>query len=360
MKELERSVISIKYPVRSLLWSGDTLVDLVGGIRVFNFKGEVGHASISWAYKFDSAIFSNDGNYAAVYELLGTKCILLKGRQILREINRSFYHAHDYEYPIAFIALKDGTQALAHCPEYFNKIEIEEVESGRRLTGRDTPPANSMFHSRLAASEDGKYLISAGWVWHPMSQLWIYDLEEVMRDPRVLDSAPRDLYDKWNLPGYEVDSAAFSSNERLLFTTFDDWEDEDDADDLDDLGLSDSGIAEVAEQAAVAMSLSPRIRCGRKEIVEFELDSRTVLSSVPLDQPTGTLMPSGDYVVAFDKHPRLLNMRDGVCVEQWPNLATGNRAFSIRRTVPPCIALDPKNHRFAVASNDAITVIQLG
>ena len=126
-------------PVRSLCWHGDELIDLAGGGTRFGMDGSSVPAVINWAYRFDSAIISYDGTYRIIYERLGTKGLVLRGNKCLREINRSFYQAHAYEYPVAILNLSDGAVGLAHCPEEYNRLEIEEIESGKKLT-MELPP----------------------------------------------------------------------------------------------------------------------------------------------------------------------------------------------------------------------------
>lgn len=326
--------------MRSLTWSDDTLVDIAGGMRVFRLDGSCEQATINYAYsRFDSALISPCRQYALLYELLGTKCLVLKGREIIRQVNRSFYHADDYEYPITFVTLPGGTTAIAHCPDSYNRIEIDEVESGNRLTKRDSPPASSMFHSRLSASADGKYLMSAGWVWHPKSQLWLYDLDEVMQRPATLDATPIALYENWRLPDFEIDSAAFEPEARVTFATLDDDDVEEEPDENPRSEYSRAG--------------------GRKHLYRYDLKTKEVVSASPLNQPAGTLMPMGDQAVTFDQYPRLIEVDTGECLSEWPELRTGNRSYSIRKSAPPPVAIDQSRHRFAVASADSITVIEL-
>jgi hypothetical protein len=54
---------------------------------------------------------SPSGEFAVIYTRLGTKGLVLHRGKIIREINRSFYHADVYEYPIGLAALKNGREA---------------------------------------------------------------------------------------------------------------------------------------------------------------------------------------------------------------------------------------------------------
>src|SRR5262249_3427266 len=116
----------------------------------------------------------------------GTKGLVVRGSEQVREVNRSYYHASAYEYPIAVFTLPEGTPALVHCPDQYNKLEIEELQTGRRLTTRAGEPVD-FFHSRLQVSPGGKYLLSAGWVWHPLDMIQIFRLSEVLDCPGALD-----------------------------------------------------------------------------------------------------------------------------------------------------------------------------
>ena len=98
---------------------------------------------------------------------------------------------------------------IAHCPDEYNRIEIEEVESGRRLTARDSDSAD-FFHSRLQISSDGRYLLSAGWVWHPWSSLKLFDLTQAIRDPQTLDGPG--LIEGFEIANVEVE--AYSTRRR--------------------------------------------------------------------------------------------------------------------------------------------------
>jgi hypothetical protein len=187
MKEVKRTVIPLlpRSTDGALTWRGDALVDWKG-IFEYRLDGTSSDATVNYAYRFDRAIASTSGKYAVLYEQLGTKGIILKQGKIIREINRSFYHAHVYEYPIMFLKFPEGTEAIAHCPDHYNVIEIEEVESGKRLTTR-TGESADFFHSRLQVSPNGKYLMSAGWRWHPWDYIQIYNVEQALENPETLD-----------------------------------------------------------------------------------------------------------------------------------------------------------------------------
>ena len=139
MKEINRIVIpSDGRKIQSLCWSNDELVDWVGGGHRYNLNGDIFRANVNYAYEFDYAVVSPDCQYSALLTRLGTKGLILKNGKIIREINRSFYQASVYEYPFTFMRLPGGEMAIAHCPNEYCEVEIEEVESGERLTTRSS------------------------------------------------------------------------------------------------------------------------------------------------------------------------------------------------------------------------------
>ncbi|HWD28321.1 MAG TPA: hypothetical protein VG387_14215, partial [Rhizomicrobium sp.] len=196
--------------MRSLVWQGDTLIDWVDGGREIALDGEIRPSHVRYAYTFDAAAASPSGAFAAIYETLGTKGLILRDGKILREINRSYYQADAYEYPIALIRLASGREVIVHCPDHYNQIEIDDLATGERLTGAMDRDPSDCFHARLAASPDGKYLVSAGWLWHPVDTVRLYDLAAALADPRHLDGEGLGI-DAWA----EDSSAAFLADGRL-------------------------------------------------------------------------------------------------------------------------------------------------
>ena len=182
----ERIVLPTPGAPQSLCWSGDTLVDWASGGILHGLDGRSVGPHVRYAYHFDAAVMSPDGRHAVLYERLGTKALLLKQGKILRELHRSFYHAHVYEYPVALHTLPGGRTLLAHCPDEYCRLELEDAETGERLTRRDGRPAD-VFHSRLQFSRDGRFLLSAGWVWHPVDVVQVFDVSRALEQPASLD-----------------------------------------------------------------------------------------------------------------------------------------------------------------------------
>lgn len=325
LKEKNRIVIPVECPVQSLCWEGEELVDWAGGGIRFALTGETKKSNIRFGDQFDRAVVSLDRRFAVLYEVLGTKGLVVCGREHTREINRCDYYARTYEYPIAIFSLPDGTQALAHCPDAYNKIEIEELSSGRRLTERIGKGVD-FFHSRLQVSPGGTYLVSAGWVWQPIDAVQIFLVADVLKSPEQLDQ-----YDDFGLCGLpspvEITHATFQSDDVLLLA-----------------GHNGEGVP-------------PKIY-----LVGYSLGDKKVLFSTPMEEIPGTIMPLGtEHVVGFYGHPKLFENCSGKVVHEWPGLKSGQQDSSIIRNeneIPP-LALDPAHKRFAIADEKQITVIQL-
>lgn len=303
-----------KRKVSTLCWRGDVLVDYVG-VNRYSLTGEISNGNVSWAYKFDRAISSNDGKYSVLFENYGTKGLVLEGDKFIREINRSYYCADDYEFPITIFNSIDGRTCLAHCPEDYNVIEIEDLKTGARLTAADRE-SHDFFQSRLEVNQNGKYLISAGWVWHPVDMVEVYDLSNI--------SSPEffNLYHDEEVNLFELNSATFVGNSTVVVT----------------------GNGEEEKD---------------KFICAYEVEQKKVLSKVKLVEPAGNLMAIDEnFVVGFYEHPKLINIKTGEIVKKWTNIFSGKQNSSISsQDVAPPMAIDVVRKRFAIADEDFIHVV---
>lgn len=313
--------------VRSLVWDGDELVDWVDGGQRYLVTGEVGPRHVNYAYSFDASISLAGSDYAVIYTKLGTKGLILRGGMVIREINRSYYHAGVFEYPIAMFRLPSGREVLAHCPDEYCRLQIEDLATGEVLAKSNGPKPADFFHSRLAACPSGRRLLSAGWIWHPVDAVKVYDLTTAFADSTHLDEGGLKI-DAWA----EESSAVFLSEGRLL-VALNGVEDED---------------GETAEGGVLRL---------------FDLDEVKLLSAVPTAQRIGTMMPVGnDHVLALHDHLRLIDLHTGQAVRSWPSIRTGTQTSSIllgMKHIPP-MALDVHGRRFAIAQDAGITVLKFG
>lgn len=319
--------------VQSLVWSGDQLIDWAGGGAHYLLDGTTRSSSVYYWHRFDAACVSPTGTYAVLYERLGTKGIVLKNGRQLREINRSYYHADAYEYPVCCAQLPTGQEVLIHCPDEYDRLEIDDLDTGGRLTVANSRSPRDFFHSRLAVDSKSRYLLSAGWIWHPVGSLGIFSVEEALVVPSTLD----DIGEFGNSISAEIGSAAFDSSGHVVLTT------------------TDETFLDPEEYEAEGV-MQP------KSILRFDPVARKVLSQARLSEPAGTLMPvDSHYAVGFFEHPKLIDLRTGAVITRFTEVNSGKQDSSIIHHVSPLphLALDPTNRRFAIATEQAILVIRV-
>lgn len=324
--------------IRSLCWRGDQLVDWVDGGRAFAADGteQLAKVRVRWGYRFDAATASPDGRFAVIYERLGTKGVLLHDGKILRELDRSYYQAEAYEYPVTLFNDPDGRVLLAHCPEAYCRIELEEAETGRQLTASADRKPPDFFHSRLAASPHGKRLLSAGWVWHPLSLVTCFDVTQALADSRHLDGC-HDFRSSLTPDLAEESSAC--------------W--------LDDDCIAIATSAE-PEQDSVEDDAEPRLRpCG---LAVYDMANQTCLQAFQLDEPPGTIIALGKrHVLSLHRHPKVVDLSTGKVIHVWSELQSGLQDGSIvwhGDAKPPPMTFDPANKRLAIVDGDTVTVIE--
>jgi len=322
-------VLKVTAEAQSLVWDGDDLVDVVGGGRRWGPDGVEHPAPVTHGVLFDRSVVSPSGRYSVVYAERGTKALLLDGDRLVRELNRSYYQADVFDYPVALGALQDGREVLVHCPEEYNVLEIEDAESGERLTVGERHPKD-VFHSRLAVSPGGTHLLSAGWLWHPHGVVEVFDLASALTDPAVLDGQgvlPED-------PGIvaEVASACWLDGDRLAVAT--------------------GGESLDGEE-------TPALGPGQLGV--WSLSARGWVHRSKVDFSIGTLIARGDTVVSLYGHPRLIDVTTGAVVAEWPTVEVPRRdgSYGVTHIPTPVVALHPDGIRLAVAQPDTIAIITL-
>ncbi|MEV0092326.1 hypothetical protein [Streptomyces sp. NPDC050738] len=313
---------------QSLMWDGDDLVDVVGGRR-WGPDGVEHRAPLVHGLPFDRGLVSSSGRFTVVYAERGTEALLLDGGRPVRELGRSRDHAEDSDYPVALGTLRDGREVLVHCPDEYNVLEIEDAESGERLTlGERTP--RDVFHSRLAVSPDGTHLLSAGWFWHPFGVVEVFDLDQALTDPAVLDG--RGVLPMSPATDAEVVSACWLDGDRLAVATGEE-------------PLDDDESPALGPQRLAVWSLSESRWLRR---------SRTALA-------IGTLLARGDTVISLYGHPTLIDVDTGAVMAEWPDVEVPHkdRSYGVDDLPSPVAALHPDGTRLAVAQPEGIALIDL-
>jgi hypothetical protein len=323
--------------VRSLCWRGDELIDWVGGGRVFAADGTERPRRVSYSYRFDAATTSPDGRFAVIYERLGTKALLLDQGRIVRELDRSFYHANAYEYPVALFNDPEGRTLLAHCPGNYCGLELEDAETGRLLTASVDRKPSDFFHSRLTASPDGKRLLSAGWIWHPLSLVHCFDVARALENPQHLDNGTP-LSRSFNPYLAEESSAC--------------WLDED--------CMAVAASAE-PEQNEIEEDVEPRLH--PNGLAVYDVMKCSCLRAFRFDEPPGTIFGLGTgHVLSLYRHPKLIDLSSGKIIHVWTELQSGLQVGSIMlgldgEAMPPPMAFDPISRRFAIANGSMVIMI---
>jgi hypothetical protein len=324
-------LVEIPWPgAATLMWDGDEVLDITSGQRG-NFAGSLTSRLINMTYRFDRALGlrSRGVHWAVAFANRSTKAVLMKNGTVHRELNRSFYCAEAYDYPITIGIDAAGRVVVIHCPNKFDLLEIEDAETGTVL---DSLKSRDMeFHSRLSLSADGKSLIDAGWIWHPWCGAAVFEITQV--DDRTIrfkkDTAFSVVFSSQN----EIDSAAFLGNTRLVVSSVSDY------------------LGEEPEPG----SLCP------KQLGIWSLSERRWELKVDVSEPIGMMMPWKEWVVSFYGHPKLIELATGRVVHRWDNIYSGKQLGPIELgdPPPPPMATDPGKGRFAIANSKTVTLVSL-
>ncbi|WP_110515071.1 hypothetical protein [Herpetosiphon llansteffanensis] len=339
--------------VRSLTWHNNRLIDWLDGMS-YQLDGTSERFHAGYDKEYDSAIQSPSGNLAVIYQRLGTQAMLIDRHKPVRKLTRDPYHAEIYEYPVVFLQVSKEPELLIHCPTRYLKLEVEAARTGRtrlapgtsfikrlRLWFSESDGRNpeDMFHSRLAISPGGTWLLSAGWIWHPYETVVLYPIAEALANPALLDTSTFDF-------GYprvaDISAAAFVNDQVLMLISGEYPED-------------DGEVPEYHDD--------PLFHSGPYSIGIYDLVNRHYRSVVKAEETVGTIMPLTErYLLGFYEHPKLFDGTIGKIIQRWPELNTGTQTSSLLmkpELIPPPIAFDQANQRFAVADEKGITVIEL-
>jgi hypothetical protein len=322
---------TIKAPGFSTLsWLPNSLIDWKDCGREFLLNGQIiERGSYSFDFSFDSAITSADGMYAVIYKKLGTKGLLLKNGEVLREINRSYYQAEVYEYPAAFARLKDGRTILIHCPHEYCQVDFEDVETGERLTHHADRKPSDFFHSRFEVSPDNQTFLSKGWAWHPFDFIQIYNIEECIENPLLLDKPRIDP----DVDG-EICTASFITNSQVL-------------------------IGSPKEGDSFNDQPSDKLRSG--QIAIWDINSNTVSNIITPAFAVGGNLIAIDDTFAWElfKHPKIVNYRTGETIDEIAEINSGDQISSIIHHLEnlPIIAINRLTKQVAICKDYDIEIL---
>jgi hypothetical protein len=320
-----RQTTSDCHPQTIAWFAKDLLVDWTKGGSLYGPSGQQGQLAFShFTGPFDRAITSANGAYAFIYEHRGTRGLLLKDGELLREVNRPSYHADDYEYPVAFAKVA-GITYLIHCPIEYNQLDFEDVETGELVTNIAGRAPSDYFHSRLEVSPNTTFLLSKGWAWHPWDMVEAFDITACLANPLLLDQAtlrPR--------VSTEVCTAGFITDELVV------------------LGTS----SEEAMDEDLEATLPP------ESIAIWNIRTNELSAPVHIVGEFGNLFPLTKKL-AWDlyKHPKLLDLTTGAVVASLPDLASGEQQSAIVRSPTPAIAFDRTTGNLALLAGNHIEIL---
>jgi hypothetical protein len=311
----------------TICWFNNAIVDIVCGGKIYYLDGKIEEKlKYHFGATFDSSIISDNGVYAFIYKKTGTKGLLLKNGEIVREINRSYYLAEDYEYPAVFLTLNNGETYLIHCPEKYCRIDFENVETGEIVTNIPDREPSDFFHSRFEISSNNKFLLSKGWVWHPLSIITVFDIEECFKNPLLLDNPE-------NSPnvGTEINTACFVSENEILIGSSEEepYNDE---------------LAEVLPQNSIAI---------------WNVETKEISKPTRLNFEFGNLFAvDKNYTWDLYKYPKLINIASGEIIYEDKETFSGEQNSSIIGYLEnqPKIAYDRKTKNIAITNGEKIEI----
>ncbi len=316
--------------VQTIDWFEDSLIDWSAAGTKYYLDDRVEQLyKFHCAFYCDSAISSVCGTYSFLFQKLGTKGLLLKKGVILREINRSYYHASVYEYPAAFVTYRSKVY-LVHCPIKYCQLDFEDAETGEIYTNTFRRKPMDFFHSRLEVSPDNRHLISKGWYWHPWDCVLYFDLEKCFDDATQLDrgsSIPR----SWT----EISTASFINDTLVL------------------VGASDEPSMDDEEDESVPP--------GHLAIWNIKTDE--VSQPVKAKGSYGNLFAI-DESNAWDmlKYPKIINLISGEEIEQCLDIDSGMQNSSIIHHIKSVgkIAFNRRTKQMAIVIGENIEVLSPG
>ncbi len=311
--------------LRTIDWVSGSIIDWVSAGQQYSLTGQQKQlAKYHYAFSFDGSITSQDGQYAFIYKRLGTKGLLLKNGEIIREINRTYYQAEVYEFPAAFITFDSNTY-LVHCPIDYCQLDFENVETGEIVTNIQGRKPSDIFHSRLSVSPDNKYLMVCGWAWHPVDTVELFEIAECFKSPFLLDKSS--LSPNF---GTQINSASFIDNEKVLLAASDE-------EPFDD-------------------EVPPALP--QKHIAIWNFVKNKISTPVKVEGEFGNIFAINDkYAWDMFKFPKIINIQTGKIENKFEDINSGLQTSSILYSdieKYPQISFDRQSAKIAIRIDDTM------
>ena len=325
---MKRKTITANY-LQTISWFDKTIVDWASAGQQYALDGKVIQLNkYHFAFSFDGAITSALGTYAFIYQRFGTKALLLKNGEIIKEINRTYYCANSYEFPCAFVEI-DNTTYLLHCPIAYNQLDFENVETGELVTNIPGRKPADIFHSRLEISPDGSLLMDKGWMWHPVDRVCIFNIKDCFKDPGCLDT-----FDNEPPVDVEVSSANFIDDNRVLIGSSEEVFDED----------------------------SPRMNgMDKKNIAIWDLKTNSLLNPTAVNVEFGNLFAINE-TFAWDlfEYPKIININTGQVVDADKTIDSGKQNSALilaDKSTLPQIVFNYQTKQIAISGKEKIEIL---
>ncbi|MFK7970026.1 MAG: hypothetical protein AB8F95_06640 [Bacteroidia bacterium] len=327
---IERKTIEFETAPRSLNWKDGQLIDWVGGGNLYSLNGDFRDSQRRYAYKFDSVIQSEDGVYSIIYEKLGTKAIVLKKGELIRELNISYYQAGAYEFPIQFIKLQNDKYGILYCPNEYNLLEIEDAETGEKITQTHDRNPDDCFHSRLRVNPSNTVLLNTGWIWHPYGIIELYEIGEGIKDNSIFDKITLDFPTK-----AEICSAEFLDDDLVM-------------------------VSSTSENPIFDNELADSVNLLPGQIGLYSISEKRFLKKNFVDFKLGTLIPINQHqALDLYEHPKLIDLDSGQAKIRFEDINSGKQNSAIIHHldhIPP-IAVDMKHKRIAIGNGNKIELL---
>ena len=313
--------------VSPLAWDENDLVEPTTGRRIV-LDEPLTRRAFYLGYPFDRCLCARGPNafWTLVYDNRGTKAVLYKNWKEHRELNRSFHFAKQFDYPIALASINDGRVVILHCPNSCDTVEVEDAETGEILGKKKSDKME--FQSRFSVSADGRYLVSAGWFWHPVGGAWLCPVNAIIGSNDHCGSEEVGFSF-----GAQIDAAAFLGNDHIV----------------------------VSSSSEVVNDKTPVSGLGPLQLGVWSISESKWVSIVHLEETTGSIMPWKEWVISFHKHPKAIDLSTGRVVHLWDQLDSGKQigAIELGFPSPPVMALNPGMGKFAVCDSYGINVVSL-
>lgn len=314
--------------LQTIDWFNDEIVDWSSAGKSLSLTGNTRQLNkYHFGFNFDGSISSVDGVYAFIFQRLGTKGLLLKNGEIMREIDRSYYCADAYEYPATFLSFRNKTY-LIHCPKSYCQLDFEDVETGELITNVKSRKPSDIFHSRLEVSPDNEFLMSKGWVWHPLDVIQLYRIADCFSDPLKLDTLD------FRVPGVgvEICTASFINNRSAL------------------IGSSN----EVVDDEKLSILPS-------KSFAVWDFINNVVIDIKTPSFEFGNLVAINERF-AWDtyKYPKIIDLVTGDVVDKDEEVFSGEQKSSIHSGDQPLFAFNRPRNKLVITSGKNIVVLSHG